>query len=204
MMQRRLLPALTVTLCLLPGLALAQTPAPERLRLRGTVDAVAADTLAMTTRAGTKAQITLPGNLRVTQVFAVKPEDIKPGSYIGTPAEPEPDGTLRALAVTVFPPSARGVAEGHFAWDLTPSSSMTNGTVGEITAAQGRMMTVTYAGGEQRVRIPDDTPIVSFEPAERALLVSGAQVIVNATRAADGVLTAVSISVGRDGMVPPT
>ena len=119
------------------------------------------------------------------------------------PLRPQPDGTLRALQVTIFPPAARGTAEGHFPWDLTPSSTMTNGTVGNITSANGRVLTVKYGNAEKQILVPEDVPVVSFEPGTRELLVPGAQIILNGTRAADGTVTAGSISVGKDGLIPP-
>ncbi|WP_252721386.1 hypothetical protein, partial [Acinetobacter baumannii] len=43
---------------------------------------------------------------------------IAPGSFIGTAAEPGPDGQLQALEVLVFPEALRGTGEGHYPWDL--------------------------------------------------------------------------------------
>jgi hypothetical protein len=44
---------------------------------------------------------------------------------------------------------------------------------------------------------------VTFEPGSQALLVPGAHVIVMGTEAADGALSASSIAVGKNGLVPP-
>jgi hypothetical protein len=97
----------------------------------------------------------------------------------------------------------RGVGEGTRPWDLGDKSSMTNGTVGSLVAAQGRTITITYKGGEKKVVVPDDVPIVTYEPADRAALTPGANVLINGTRAADGTVTAGSVSIGKDGLVPP-
>jgi hypothetical protein len=211
-MNKRLMLALLGGLTLAGGGALAQnapaaapgsSPGVGPARLRGTVDAVTETGLDMTTRAGMKLHVTLPAQFRVTQVISAKLADIQPGSYIGSAAAPQPDGSLRALQVSVFPPAMRGVGEGHYAWDLTPGSTMTNGTVGNLVGTSGRTMTVTYNGGERQIVIPDDVPVVSFEPGDRSLLKPGAKVIVNGPRAADGSVTAASISVGKDGLVPP-
>jgi hypothetical protein len=208
-MNRRTLLALATTGLALAGTAaMAQAPSPATpsagpARLRGVVNSVSADTLQMTTRAGMAMTIKLPENLRVNSMFASKLADVQPGSYIGSAATPQPDGTLRALQVTIFPPAARGTAEGHFPWDLTPSSTMTNGTVGNITSANGRVLTVKYGNAEKQILVPEDVPVVSFEPGTRELLVPGAQIILNGTRAADGTVTAGSISVGKDGLIPP-
>jgi hypothetical protein len=80
---------------------------------------------------------------------------------------------------------------------------MTNGTVGSLVAAKGRTITITYKGGDKRVVVPDDVPIVTYEPANREALTVGASVLVNGSRAADGTVTATSVSVGKNGLVPP-
>lgn len=200
MMNRRML--LSLAGMSLAGGALAQsggTPA----RLRGKIDALSGDTLQLTLRNGNKASATLPPNVRLTWLTVAQPGDIQEGSYVGTAAVPQADGTLKALEMQVFPPSMRGVGEGTRDWDLGAGSSMTNGTVGSLVAANGRTITITYKGGEKRVVIPNDVPIVTYEPADRAALTPGANVLVNGTRAADGTVTAISVSIGKNGLVPP-
>jgi hypothetical protein len=212
-MNRRPLLALAGGLFLFSGLAQAQTTAPagQRLRLRGRIDSVSADRIELTLRDGSKASVALAADLRVNEMTPLKLSDIQEGSYIGTAAVAQPDGVLRAIEVTVFPPAARGVAEGHFPWDLHDNSTMTNGTVGSMTngtvgrvgAGEDMVMTVRYKDGEQRVLVPEEAPVVTFGPGTRALLVPGGQVVVNATRAADGSLTAAAVTIGKDGLVPP-
>jgi hypothetical protein len=171
--------------------------------LRGKIVAVSGNTLDMALRNGNKASVMLPSNVRVTWITAAKPADIAQGSYIGTAAIPQPDGTLRALEVQVFPPNMRGIGEGSRPFDLAPGSTMTNGTIGSMVSANGRTLTVTYNGGEKKVFVPDDVPFVSYAPADRSALSPGANIIVNGKRAADGTVTAVSVSVGQNGLVPP-
>ena len=182
--------------------AWAQT-AGRPARLRGTIDSVTADTIQLTLSNNTKASAKLPANLRVTWLTVAQPDQIQKGSYVGTAAIPQPDGSLKALEVQVFPPSMRGVGEGTRPWDTGPGSSMTNGTVGSLIAGNGRVITITYKGGEKRVVVPNDVPIVSYAPADRSALTPGAHVIINGTRSADGTVTAASISVGQNGLVPP-
>ncbi|HEX3349744.1 MAG TPA: DUF5666 domain-containing protein [Acetobacteraceae bacterium] len=190
------------------GLSLAASAAFAQIggspaRLRGKIDAVSGETLKLTLRNGTKASAKLPDNVRVTWLTVANASEIQPGSYVGTAAVPQPDGSLKALEVQVFPPSMRGVGEGTRAWDLGSQSSMTNGTVGSLVAANGRTITITYKGGEKRVVVPDDVPIVTYEPADKAALTPGANVLINGTRAADGTVTASSVSVGKNALVPP-
>jgi uncharacterized protein Veg len=166
-------------------------------RLRGKIDAVSGDTIQLTLRNGTKAGAKLPSEARIVWLTVAQPSEIKEGSL------PQPDGTLKAREVQVFPPSMRGIGEGSRDWDLGAGSSMTNGTVGSLVGSNGRTITITYKGGEKRVVVPNDVPIVTYEPADRAALTVGANVLINGTRAADGTVTATSVSVGKNGLVPP-
>lgn len=210
-MQRRIMMAAAgVTLLggtLARGTAWAQSaprPTAGPARLRGTLDGVTETGITMTTRAGARMTVALSPQLRVALVAAARIEDIRPNSYIGTAATaPQPDGTLRALEVSVFPPELRGAGQGHFAWDLGEGTTMTNGTVGSLVGSNGRTMVVNYGNGEQRVVIPDDVPIVMVEPADRAVLQPGAKIVVNGQRDASGAVTAAFILVGKNGLTPP-
>jgi hypothetical protein len=181
--------------------ALAQAPQP--VRIRATIDAADANSLSLTTRAGDKVTVAIAPDVAVAVLVPIKLQDIKPGSFIGTAAMPQPDGTQRALEVHVFPESMRGTGEGHRPFDLQPQSTMTNGTVGSVTGSVGRTLTVTYKGGEKTIVVPPDTPIVTYEAGSRALLVPGAHVIVFAAQTTDGKVTATRIAVGKNGLVPP-
>jgi hypothetical protein len=207
MTDKRLLIALMTGLSLASGLSVAQpapATAPGPTRLRGTIDAVGPDSLDVTTRAGSKTHMQLPGTARIVTVVTAKLSDIAPDSYIGTAAAPQPDGTLKALEVHIFPPSMRGSGEGFRPWDLEGGgSTMTNGAVGSLIGTSGRTATVKYGDGEKKIVIPDDVPIVAFDPSDRSALKPGQKVVVNGQRAADGSLAAASVLVGKDGLVPP-
>jgi hypothetical protein len=183
------------------GVARAQAPQP--MRLRATIDAVDGNSLSLTTRAGEKVTVALAPDVAVAAIVPVRLEDIKPGSFVGTAAMPQPDGTSRALEVHVFPESMRGSGEGHRPFDLQPQSTMTNGTVGTVTGSSDRTLTITYAGGKQTITVAANTPVVTYEPGSPALLVPGAHIILFGNQAPDGKVTATRISVGKDGLVPP-
>jgi hypothetical protein len=141
-------------------------------------------------------------------VFGVPPtelSEIKPGSYIGVSALPEPDGTQKALAVHIFPESPRGAAEGFRPWDLRPNSTMTNATVAQTVAGtDGQDILVKYKDGEKKVVVPPCTPIVTFVAGDKAELKPGAHIIIfGAAKKDDGTLEANRVNVGRDGITPP-
>jgi hypothetical protein len=185
---------------LLSSAALAQA---TRVRVRGDVDSLDGNTLHVTSRQGEKISIVLAPNFRVTVIAPSSLENIKPNSYIGTAAMPQPDGSLRALEVQVFPESSRGAGEGSGPFDTAPNSTMTNGTVGDVTGTSGRTMTVKYHDKSVLVTVPPDAPVITFEPGTPAMLTPGAHVIVFATKADDGTIAAAGVNVGKDGLVPP-
>jgi hypothetical protein len=154
-------------------------------------------------RSGEVVVLGLPEKLVVQEVYPIALGDIKPGSFIGTAALPQPDGTQRAIAVTVFPESARGVGEGSRPFDLQPDSTMTNATVADLVEAPtGRTLRLKYKDGEKTIVVPAGAPVVSFRPGDRSLLVSGASVSLSA-QAVNGTPMALRINAGRDGFVLP-
>lgn len=205
--------ALVLTVALAgPSIATAQSaasaaPAAPTVRVRGTV--VYADTkqLIVKDRGGEVVSMARVPNLPVSEVYRIKLADVKQGSFIGTAAMPQPDGTQKALEVLVFPEAARGTGEGHFPWDLQPQSTMTNATVADLAAAPasvrgGQRLKLSYKGGEKTVIVPPNVPVVTFKPATDALLVPGTQVLVNAQER-NGTPTALRVIAGRNGFTPP-
>lgn len=194
----------------LGGVAFAQAPSPTPpapntpapVRVRGAIETIDEHQMRVVTRAGDKVTLTLADNVGVTIIAPIAIDAIKPGSFIGTAAVTQPDGTLKALEIQVFPESMRGVGEGHRPWDLGPGSTMTNGTVGDLKVSNGRILTLTYKGGEQKVFVPENAPVITYEPGTKEALKKGAHVIVTATGSGD-MMTATRIGVGKDGLVPP-
>ena len=178
---------------------------PPTVRIRGTIEAVDGSLLSIKSREGTDMKVRMTDNVAVFGVAKTAISEIRPGSYIGVSAMPEPDGTQRAIAVHIFPESQRGVAEGFRPWDLRPNSTMTNATVAETVAGtDGQIILVKYKDGEKKVLVPPDTPIVSFVAGDKSELKPGAKIIIfSATRKEDGTLEAARVNVGRDGLTPP-
>jgi len=205
MTNRRTLLAATLCCCL-AGVAFARDAVAQDappVRVRGTIDSVDAKTMVVTSREGQKVTLAVAPNIGVTAVLPADIADIKPGSYIGTAAMPQADGSLVAFEIQIFPESMRGAGEGHRPWDLKPQSTMTNGTVGDVVVTQGRTLTLRYKDGEKRVVVPEKAPIITYAPATAAMLTPGAHVIITAVRQPDGSLVAQRVGVGKDGLVPP-
>jgi hypothetical protein len=194
----------TLALCLFGHFAFAQAPATNpTVRLRGTIEKLESGFVTIKERRGETITLVMAENMPMNEVYPIKMEDIKAGSYIGTAAMPKPDGTLEALEVLVFPEAMRGTGEGHNPWDLQKDSTMTNATVADLKVApNGRQLRLTYKGGEKVVNVAEGAPIVTFRPGDKSLLVVGAKVLVQAQEK-DGKPTVLRMTIGRDGFAPP-
>jgi hypothetical protein len=177
---------------------------PQTVRLRGTIEKVDGSTLAVKSRDGAPLTLTLTGNAQVVSVVKATLADIKEGSFIGSGAMPQADGSQKALEVHIFAESQRGTGEGHRPWDGAPNSTMTNGTAGTaVTGVDGPTITVKYKDGEKKIVVGPDVPIVRYEIGNPGELKPGAAItVVAATKKPDGTFEAARINVGRDGVVP--
>jgi hypothetical protein len=177
---------------------------PQTIRVRGEIVGVKGSMLTVRARDGGELRIRLADNAAVSSIVKTHLSEMKPGSYIGVSAMPQADGSQRALHVH-FPEPMRGVAEGHFPWDVQVGSTMTNATVTDaVIAVEGRVIMVKYKDGEKKIVVPLEAPIVTYLPGDKAEVKPGAKIfIVAAQNQADGMLSAAHISVGRDGFAPP-
>jgi hypothetical protein len=174
------------------------------VRVRGTVVSLDGSKLVVHAKDGKDVNVTLKDNYAVLAVVKSSMADIKENTFIGTATVAQPDGSLRSLEVVVFPDSLRGFAEGHYPWDLGSSSMMTNATVAQkVHAIDGETVSVTYKGGEKKITIPPNVPIVALVPADKSDIKPGAIVFVPTEKQADGTLLSGAILFGRDGVVPP-
>jgi hypothetical protein len=199
----RLILGLTAFTLFTCGVAVAEEAPGMRIGVRGEITGVSPDRLNVHANSGEDVVINLTPDTKVRAVTLANIEDIKPGSYIGSAAVPQEDGTLKALEVHVFPPELAGSGDGHRPFDLVKGSSMTNGSVGDLVVSNGRVLTVNYKGGQQNILVPEDVPIVNLVPGDRNLLKPGVKIVTFVSQSADGTLTAQSISAGKDGVTPP-
>ncbi len=187
----------------LATLVLAPVSAQQTVRVSGTVEKLEGDTLMVKAPDGASLKITLKSNVEVVGVVKASIADIKAGSYIGSGAMPQADGTQKAVEVHIFAESQRGTGDGHRPW-TQPGSTMTNGAVGDAVAGvDGPVVTVKYKGGEKKIVVGPDTPIVRYEAGDKSELKPGAKIrISNAVKKPDGTFEAGRISVGRGDVTP--
>jgi hypothetical protein len=176
----------------------------QTVRLRGTIEKLDGNMLMVKSRDGAELHVMLANNVRIIAVAKGSLADIKEGSYIGSGAIPQSDGTQKAVEVHIFTEAQRGTGDGHRPWNGAPNGTMTNGSVGTtVTGVDGTILTVKYKDGEKKLAVPAGTPIVRYEPGATSDLTPGAAVsLSNASKNADGTFEASRVSVGRDGVVP--
>ena len=191
--------------CLMSPVVGAQTPMQTPMRVRGDITDFDGHVLSVKTRNGNALKVSVGDSLVVNSMVALRISDIRQGSFVGVTAlKKEPSGSMYALEVHVFPETMRGAGEGHRAWDLEPGSTMTNANVDAIVERNdGKELTLSYKGGQQKIIVAPGTPVVTFTPGDMSLLKPGAQVFFTAQQAADGTMTAQRIQVGKNGMKPP-
>ena len=200
---RRSLAAVGLAAILAAPMAWSQDTPP--VRVRGTIERIESPVFVVKSRDGAELKVVLAENAAAVGVVKATLADIKPGSFVGVAAMPQPDGTQRALEVLIFPEAMRGTGEGHYPWDLQPKSTMTNANVEQVvTGVDGPTLTVKYKDGDKKIIVPPDVPIVTFAPGDKADLKPGTKIFIGASKKlADGTLQAARVNYGKDGLTPP-
>jgi hypothetical protein len=183
--------------------AIAQQP-PTPTRVRGTIEGVDGDVIAVKSRSGEDVKLHLTADAKVVGIVKISLAEIKLGSFIGTTTVPGADGMPKAVEVHVFPEAMRGTGEGSRPYDLRPNSTMTNATVAEqVAGTEGQTLMIKYKDGEKKLVVPPDTPVVTYVPGDKSDLKAGAKIIAFVKQLPDGSFESNRISVGRDGLTPP-
>src|SRR5713101_3762999 len=150
----------------------------QTLRVRGTIEKADGNVLTLRSTDGAELKLTLTENALIVAVVKASMADIKEGTFLGSAAMPQPDGSQKALEVHIFPEQMRGTGEGHRPYAPVANSTMTNGSASGST-------------------------VVRYEVGGKGDLKACARfTVLAATKKPDGTLEASRINVGRDGVVP--
>ena len=185
--------------------ALAQTPpANPPVRIRGTVDKLDGQNLAVKTRDGSSLTVALAPDYKVAVLVKKSLSDIKQNDYVASTGMKGKDDKIHAIEVRIFPEAMRGGGEGQYGWDLAPDSVMTNATVtGTAKMGDGQVLTVTYKGATSDYIVDASCPIYGYADGDASLLKPGAAVFIVAQKKPDGTLTAARVTAEKDGIKPP-
>jgi hypothetical protein len=173
--------------------------------VRGTIDKVEGKLLTLHASDGAEFKLTLADNALIVAVVKASMADIKEGTFLGSAAMPQADGSQKALEVHIFPDPMRGTGEGHRPYAPVANGTMTNGTTSSpiVTGVDGSTLVVRYKDGEKKIVVGPDVPIVRYEIGNSSDLKPGARFTVQTpVKKADGAFEANRINVGRDGVVP--
>jgi len=190
-MMRSSLLAVAVALTLLAGSAAGDDHASTRLsRVGATIEKLEGQTLSVKTSAGKELSLILPPDVRVMRSRLATIADVKAGQFIGCTAVEGPDGKLRAKEIHILPEAMRGVGEGHYQWDDTPKTTMTNGNIEDVAGVtDGHVIAVSYNGGQSVIEIRPEVTVTTIEVVGRDLLKPGTKVNLFAHKNPDGSLT---------------
>ena len=173
-----------------PASAQDAAVAPSNVRIRGTIDSVDGHTLSIKTRDGANVTLVILDNARILEAVSSSIREIKPGAFVGVTAMSQPDGSQRAVEVTIFPETMRGTGEGSRPWDFSPSSTMTNATVdSEVAGIDGQVLILKYKDAEKHVTVPANTPVVTYTVSNTNEIKPGDSIfVVAAAKQLDGTL----------------
>src|SRR6266849_2179749 len=107
----------------------------QTVRVRGTIEKADGNVLTLKSSDGAELKLTLTENAMIVAVVKASMAEIKEGTFLGSAAMPQPDGSQKALEVHIFPEPMRGTGEGHRPWDLQPNSTMTNANTETMVAS---------------------------------------------------------------------
>lgn len=195
----------TAALGLLPVTSATWAQQPPPVRLRGTIEVVDGDVVTVKAAGGADAKVILADKAVIIAVVKATLAEIKEGTFLGSAAIPQADGTQKAVEVHIFPEEMRGTGEGHRPYPPVANGTMTNGSASGATVSgiEGSTITVKYTGGEKKIIVPPNAPILRYEIGGKADLKPGAHfTVLAATKKPDGTFETSRINVGRDGAVP--
>ena len=174
------------------GAGAGAVDAQQPTRVRGTIGAFDGNVLSVKSKSG-NTDIVLAEKTQIVFTQPIALSDIKPGDFLGVTSMKRADGALTAYEVRRFP---KPLNPGHRPFDGRDDQTMTNATVGAtVQSASGRVLTMTYDGGSQKILVPENASISTLVPGNRSQLVPGAAVNLTARAADGGRLTAIRIQV---------
>lgn len=191
----------TLAILLVATVAFIDNAAAQSARLRGEIESVDGNAIALKTHDGRNVKVLLDDKYTVNHAIVAKLEDLQPGTYVGVGAFPEGD-TLKAAHVQIFPPKT-GARQGHGPWGADPSGTMTNAPVQAVVVGQSNStLTLTLQGKTYDIKVGPDTPIVRTVEGDKSLIKKGAWIGISNATEKDGVFSTRQVVVSDDRRYP--
>ena len=180
---------------------LFSAPALAQAHIRGTLTAAKDGTIDVQTVKGEILSIKLANDAVLFLVTKADMSAVQTGKFVGITSFEE-DGKRVAREVHVFDESLRGLAEGHYPWDLEAKPNMmTNANISKVEeVGTDRVLMLNYKGGEQTITIPTSATVVAFDKAPPDQLAVGRKVFIVMKK--DG-SEAAAVVIGAEGVKPP-
>jgi hypothetical protein len=115
----------------------------------------------------------ISGQTRFAKVVTIPAGDLKVGDYVAITGDRQPDNSVLATQINIFPPQLNGVAPGQR--PLPGGALMTNAT---IAAVKGSELDVSWKGGGARIVLAPNAKVTEMQSASVADVQAGAQVAV--------------------------
>ena len=180
---------------------LFSAPAFAQAHIRGTLTAVKDGTISVQNAKGETQSIKLASDAGLFLVTIADMGAVQTGKFVGITSTEE-DGKRVAREVHVFDESLRGLAEGHYPWDIEGKPNMmTNANIAKIEeVGTDRVVKLNYARGEQTITIPTSATVVAFTKAPADQLAVGRKVFIVMKKDSP---EAAAVVVGAEGVKPP-
>jgi len=176
-------------------------PAFAQVHIRGTLTDTKDGTIGVQTAKGETISIKLASDAGLFLVTKADMSAIQTGKFVGITSFEE-NGKRVAREIHVFDESLRGLAEGHYPWDLEAKPNMmTNANISKVEeVGTDRVLVLNYKGGEQTITIPTSATVVAFDKAPADQLAVGRKVFIVMKK--DG-SEAAAVVIGAEGVKPP-
>lgn len=180
---------------------LFSAPALAQAHIRGTLTAAKDGTIDVQTAKGDTVSIKLASDAGLFLVTKADMSAVQTGRFVGITSFEE-GGKRVAREVHVFDESLRGLAEGHYPWDLeSRPNMMTNANISKVEeTGTDRVLILNYKGGEQTITIPTSATVVAFDKAPADQLAVGRKVFIVMKKDTP---EAAAVVIGAEGVKPP-
>ena len=156
-------------LSMVASMALAQVTQS----LRGKIESVAGQTLAVKARDGTMTNVKLADDVHVFNLKQASLADLKRGSLVGTTAIRQMDGSQKAVEIYVFPDEPRHEPNVTANTVIGRENEILSYTEGSVLDNEANVLTIKHTYGEYKITIPANLRIVMLVPATVADIKTG-------------------------------
>jgi len=180
---------------------LFSAPALAQAHIRGTLTSAKDGMIGVQTAKGEAVSIKLANDAGLFLVTKADISAIQTGKFVGITSFEE-GGKRVAREVHVFDESLRGLAEGHYPWDLEAKPNMmTNANISKVEeVGTDRVLMLNYKGGEQTITIPTSATVVAFNKAPDGELAVGRKDFIVMNKEGS---EAAAVVIGAEGVKPP-